>query len=90
MSDYKEKDNAGSAFPVKQKKNHNHADHSGKAMVDGKMYWINVWEKKDKNGNPWFSFSFNERMPMADSGGNSPKKTEGFRSSSPDDDLPPW
>jgi hypothetical protein len=25
--------------------------------------WVNVWEKTDKNGDKWFSFSFKEKVP---------------------------
>jgi hypothetical protein len=90
MNDYQERDNSGSAFPVKEKKSHNHADHSGKAMVDGKTYWINVWEKKDRNGNPWFSFSFNERKPHAYGDKPEVEIKRSFAKKGPDDGMPPW
>ena len=32
-------------------------------MIDGKEFWINCRPKKDKNGDTWLSFWFNEKKP---------------------------
>lgn len=56
---YEMKNNSGTAFPVKEKKSEKHADITGSCIVDGREYWINIWEKKSNKGEPYLSFSFN-------------------------------
>ena len=47
----------GSAFRNRRKESPTHPDFTGEAMLDGKLYWLSIWEKKDKNGNPWLSLA---------------------------------
>jgi hypothetical protein len=71
---YEQRNNSGSAFTAKEKKSETHADLTGSGLIDGKEYWINVWKKKDKNGDTYLSFGFNPKKPMADKGG-APQKS---------------
>lgn len=59
---YELRENSGSAFKNRRKENEKHADFTGDAKVGGKVYWVNIWQKTDKNGNPWFSISFREKQ----------------------------
>jgi len=55
---FEQRDNSASAFVNTRKQSDTHADLTGKARVEGKDFWINIWKKKDKNGNTWLSMSF--------------------------------
>lgn len=61
MSGYEQKDLSGSIFKNNRKEKPTHPDLTGTALIEGKHYWVSAWEKIDKNGNPWFSFSFKEK-----------------------------
>ena len=86
---YDQRENTGSIFINEDKPkdgaNPGWPDRTGKAMVDGVMYWVNGWLKKTKDGNSWLSLAF-KRMdkqpnPQAQdefSGGSAP----------PDDETP--
>ncbi len=79
MGNYELRDNSGTMFRNKRKEKENHPDWSGDVMVDGVTMWINGWEKKDKNGNVFYSFSFKPKQAKAEQrGGNI----------GPDDDIP--
>ena len=54
---YEQKDMQGAAFH-KDKTVDWHADWSGKAMVDGTMYWINVYDNISKAGSPYKKVTF--------------------------------
>lgn len=58
---YEQKDMSGSAFRNKRKEQPNHADLTGDAKIFGRDVWVNVWKKKDKNGDTFISFSFREK-----------------------------
>lgn len=58
---YERKDNTFSAFKNKRKEEKTHADLTGEAMIDGQMYWINIWKKTDKNGDTWLSGSIRKK-----------------------------
>lgn len=79
------RDNTGSAFKNQRKESEKHADYTGEAMVDGTMKWVNIWVKKDKNGNAWFSFSFRDKQS---NGGNAGYKKENTKQEVVDDDIP--
>lgn len=63
---YEKRDNSGSAFKNRKKQSDSHSDYQGDGLIDGQEYWINVWVKKDKNGNPWFSYSFRKKQAKQD------------------------
>ena len=51
---YEMKPGQGSAFPNENKKEDWHADFRGRVMLpDGKMHWVDVTNKKTKDGKPY-------------------------------------
>jgi hypothetical protein len=61
MSKYEQKDNTFSAFKNQRKETDNHPELTGTLIVGGKHHWMNVWLKKDKNGNLYISGSVKEK-----------------------------
>jgi hypothetical protein len=60
---YETKDMTGSAFRNKRKEMQTHADLTGEAKIFGRDVWVNVWKKKDKNGDTYISIAFREKQP---------------------------
>jgi uncharacterized protein (DUF736 family) len=58
---YETKELSGSFFTNKRREKPTHPDFTGEAKIEGKLYWVSAWQKTDKNGNPWFSFSLKEK-----------------------------
>lgn len=56
-SKFEQKNNTGITFKNHKKEIPTHADQNGTITVDGKVYWLNRWDKKDKNGNDMSSYS---------------------------------
>lgn len=83
---YEQRDNSGSVFKNKRKRNENDAAYTGDAKIDGKEYWINCWPKKDKNGDTWMSFSFREKKPRSQD--DVPLKTQSKHDIELSDDIP--
>jgi len=63
---YEKRPNSGSAFKNKRRRTDNDAAYTGDVLVEGKEFWVNCWPKKDKNGDTWLSFSFNEKKPRVE------------------------
>ena len=61
MSGFVQRPGNFSAFKNNRKEKPTHPDFTGDMNVDGKMYWVNMWEKTDKNGNTYFSGSIREK-----------------------------
>jgi hypothetical protein len=59
---YEVKDMTGSAFQNRRKTEDRHADLTGEAKIFGRDVWVNVWKKKDKNGNTYISIGFREKQ----------------------------
>ena len=59
---YEVRDQSGTMFRNKRKERDSHPDWSGDGMVNGQLVWLNAWEKKDKNGNLFYSFSFKNKQ----------------------------
>jgi len=55
MSTYEFKEGQASLFKNTQKEKENHPDFKGKAMIEGKMYYLSFWSKKTDGGNVWLS-----------------------------------
>jgi len=80
--EYEQKDNEGSAFAAKEKKEDWHDDWSGKIMVDGSMYWIGWTDRVAASGKEWKKIKV---RPMEDAfapkapsdNGATPRVTEG-------------
>jgi len=74
---YEIRNNSGSAFKNKKKQAETHPDYSGEALINELPMWINVWVKKDKNQNTYFSFSFKEKQFKQDT--HSEAKSSGYQ-----------
>lgn len=72
MADYETKNMTGSAFKNRNRRSDNDSNYTGTVKINDQEYWINVWVKKTKDGDPWFSYSFREKKPM----GGAPKKDD--------------
>ena len=59
---YELRDNTGSIFKNKRKDSSNPkaADVTGKAKINGVLYWVSGWRKVRDNGEGWYSLSFKE------------------------------
>lgn len=57
MAKYEHKNNTGSAFINKNKREDFHSDLSGTALIDNKEYYVNVYNKKTQAGEPFISFN---------------------------------
>lgn len=55
---FEQKHNSGSAFRNDRKTEATHADFTGTYKdANGAEHWVNMWEKIDKNGNKFYSFT---------------------------------
>ncbi len=63
---YEIKNNTGSLFRNDRKKHDKSPDYTGKAMIDGKMYYKSAWVK-EANGKKYFSeaYTLMEEQPAA-------------------------
>ena len=66
------KDFSGQVFVNDRKQSDNQPDRKGKAMIDGKMYWVSGWIKQGNNG-PWLSLAF---TLMEEQGNNAPPQQQ--------------
>ena len=73
---YELRDNSGSMFKNTRKENDRQADMTGDVMIDGQTYWINGWRKVDKNGNPWYSFSFKKKEARQSAPQQAPRRAD--------------
>lgn len=60
------KDNSGAFFKNERREKDTHPHYTGKAMINGVEFYVNVWNNKDKNGNPYCSMSFKEIVNHSD------------------------
>ena len=58
---YETRENTGSLFRNKDKKEEKHPNAKGECKIGGIVYEVAAWTKKDKNGNPWQSLSFKQK-----------------------------
>jgi hypothetical protein len=50
-SEYRHKDGKGSLFKNQYKKLDTHADLNGKAVIEGKEYYVNAWKSETTSGD---------------------------------------
>jgi hypothetical protein len=58
---YEIKNNSGSLFQNNKKTEDTHSDFNGKVNIDGKLYWINMWDNRDNKKSetsPVFNVTF--------------------------------
>ncbi len=59
---FQQKDLSGALFKNdKRTEENNQPNAKGDCLIDGVAYWVSAWTKKDKNGNPWQSLSFQRK-----------------------------
>lgn len=63
---YEMRNNNGTLSRNQNKKKESHPDHRGKAMIDGKKYWISAWVKENQYGK-YFSLAFELMEDQQDS-----------------------
>ncbi|NHZ94628.1 hypothetical protein [Massilia sp. CCM 8734] len=91
---YEQRDNSGSLFKNERKvKGDNKPNMTGKAMIDGVMYFFDAWTKESSKGR-YQSVSF-KRMDTQESAaptGHDKPAPKGYQppAGSIDDDLPPF
>lgn len=56
---YELKDKQGSLF-ANDKQKDNHPDLKGRININGHIYELAAWGKKDRNGNTWYSLQASE------------------------------
>ena len=65
---YEDRPNWASCFPPRNPKSEHPADFVGITRLDGKKYWVSLYEKKDRNGKIYFSVWLNPFVPQRESG----------------------
>ncbi len=59
---YEQKPNSGSIFNNDRKTEDEHPDMTGSALIDGKEYWVNAWNRTSKGGEKqYLGLSFKEK-----------------------------
>lgn len=81
---FEQKDNSGSLFKNDKKESESHPNAKGTAKIDGVEYWVAAWTKRDKNGNPWQSLSFQRK----DAKNESPRQSAERKVQEMDEDVP--
>jgi uncharacterized protein (DUF736 family) len=67
---FEQRDNSGSLWVNDRKTADNHPDRTGRVMVDGKLYFLNGWLKKTRDGKPYLSLSIKAKQETASGGGS--------------------
>jgi len=57
--------NKGAAWPNKRRSAPTHADYTGNMNVEGREYWLNVWVKKQADGQTRLNIQIKEKQPRA-------------------------
>lgn len=83
---YEQRENTGSLFKNDKRESENHPNAKGSALIGGVEYWVSAWTKKDKNGNPWQSLSFQRKD--AAKANDAPKKPSPRSVDELDSDVP--
>ena len=82
--EYEQQDNDGVAFENQNRTEEWHAHWSGKAMVDGQMYWLSMYDNVSKGGKSYRKLKF---KPMENEMPGNERKRD---NSSKDDNDIPW
>ena len=65
---FEQRDNSGSVFVNDRKTEDHHADRTGKAMIDGKMYFVDGFLKKTSDGKPFLALRFKAMAKVGEAG----------------------
>lgn len=68
---YEQRDNSGAIFKNDKKETDSHPNGTGKAMIDGVMYYVSAWTKDGAKGK-WQSLAFKR----VDANASQPAKKE--------------
>ena len=85
MPDYEQKDMDGGAFKNDKQSEDWHADWNGSAMIDGTMYWVNMYDNVSKNGKDYRKFTLKPKNGASLAQGAARFNAPEVKS---DDDLP--
>jgi uncharacterized protein (DUF736 family) len=87
---YEQKDNSGSLFQNKEKRNENFPDYSGSVRIEGADWWISGWKKQSKDGKTYLSLSVKRKDGTADRPAQEFKAAvkQSFPDAQLDDDVP--
>ena len=92
---YQLMDDRGNLFRNTKKKNENGPDFTGKLKLNGKEFILSAWEKKTKNGDPFFSLSLGKditEQPAGKLSQHNIDKSNGYapadKKNDLDDDIP--
>lgn len=55
---YEHKDNSGSIFVNDRKEKETHPDMTGRAVIGGVRYWVNLWHRKGGDGTEYDHVTF--------------------------------
>ena len=59
---YTHKPNSGSFFQNDRKSEESQPDYTGSAVIDGKEYWLSVWDRQSREGDKqYFGISFTRK-----------------------------
>jgi hypothetical protein len=54
---FEQREGNGALFKNRNKKQPNHSDYQGEIKINGQLYWLNGWIKKDRNNDPFISLA---------------------------------
>lgn len=63
---YEERNNSGTLFRNDRRQNDRQPEYTGTAIINGAQMRISAWVRTSKNGNKFFSLSFDEPQPKQD------------------------
>jgi hypothetical protein len=67
VSTFDLKDGNGTAFTNKKRSEEKHPTHTGEIKINGKLHWLDIWVKKTKAGDNYFSIRIgNEKKPKSE------------------------
>lgn len=92
MANYEQRDNSGTLFKNDRKEEgDNKPNMTGKAMIDGVMYFFDAWTKDGAKGK-WQSVSFKrmDKQEQAAPSAHDKPVQKGYQPPMADDDLPPF
>ena len=84
MANYEVRDMSGSIFKNTYKKLDKQPDYTGSARIEGVDYKVALWIKVDKNGNKFFSCSYQKVDDVRSNGG----QRQATAAIDIDDDIP--
>lgn len=68
MTHKKTFENRGAVWLNTNKQSDTHADYTGSINVEGKEYWLNMWEQEPEGNQPNYKFSVTLKRKKSNSG----------------------